>query len=359
MACVFSVLWGMHAGYLSNYLLGFLFLFRKVEYVLMCILAYQLIRDRDNGKTIIKIIDRTLPILMIIGFLQLTGHVGGFIQGYYAPDVSWRIPSTFSGPYEYSAYLVLITPIYLYRLIYNRKVLSSLIVLPMIFVSLYFTQARISIVAFGVILLLFFMFSRRMLYRSISISVIVIGCIFFLLSQSSSLSSILPERFSTVNISDMVLQTKIAMKQADFDRFLEYGYTVYNVGDDMSFSMRIGKWADMLDGFSRSPILGVGLSVTTEAVDGNYIRYLAESGILGFSLWLILIYRILKISKSIKTANKDLLLMKNAVFFGTFGLLVMAIFIDIFEASKIAMIYWFFIGVLIKLNSLQNEEERA
>ena len=91
----------------------------------------------------------------------------------------------------------------------------------------------------------------------------------------------------------------------------------------------------------------------TEAVvsiaDGNYVRVITESGIIGFALWLALqIIIIIHMDKN----NK----LNTTVRFGMYSLLLGAIFIDVFEASKVMMAFYFILGMAYKEN--KNNEER-
>ena len=119
----------------------------------------------------------------------------------------------------------------------------------------------------------------------------------------------------------------------------------------MSYAIRINKWMALIDGTLRNPIFGLGASITKEAADGNYIRILAETGIVGLICWLLLVRKIIKNSKNYNDSIN--LIIK----YGMYMLVLTAILIDIFESSKIMMFYWFILGCAYSNNKLLDKGE--
>lgn len=353
VACLLSVCYGIYLGFINNPLLGFMFLFRKIEYFIFIFLGYIYFTDNKNTKKFIKAIDVSVVILLIIGIFQKFGIIGAYALGRYDPDSSDRIMSTFSGAYEYSSFLVMITPIYIYRMKANKKLaLFYVIFLAIIGYSVLITEARIALVAFSAMIAI----SIWKMIKSNAIKLVIIfyaigltfvgGALAQNISASGSVEYL--ERFSTIDIGPMIDETKYAYNVRDYKTFLVTGPQIYFAGSDLSYSMRMSKWLNYIDGVQHNPIFGLGLSTTGEAVDGNYIRYLAESGLLGFSLWLMLILTVLKVGK--KVMKKDSL-EGYLLYSATIGLLMIAVFIDVFEASKVAMLFWFIVGwSLVNLN---------
>ena len=96
-------------------------------------------------------------------------------------------------------------------------------------------------------------------------------------------------------------------------RFIESGYT-FETGDQLSFRLldkegllqqtRFDVWLVGWDLFVESPILGVGWFSAEQKwklVQSGYLQILLETGILGFSLFVILLFRAL--SRGIKLVN--------------------------------------------------------
>lgn len=129
---------------------------------------------------------------------------------------------------------------------------------------------------------------------------------------------------------------------------------------DLSFTTRFqGEWPNTILAFKRNIILGSGYGSVSLAVDNNYLRILGESGLIGFvaffSIFLIggiYIKRVLP--------NVDSPVVRSFVLgfvAGTFGLMLNAVFIDVFEASKIAFTFWLLMGVTIGILQLYKKEK--
>ena len=126
----------------------------------------------------------------------------------------------------------------------------------------------------------------------------------------------------------------------------------FTIDGDRSFIIRISKWFDLIDLSMKYPITGAGVSISGEALDGNYTRILCESGIIGLILWTLFIVIILIENKHSKYKYKSI------VIFGMFTLLLQALFIDIFEASKIMMFYYFILGCSIFYIEKNNKKNK-
>lgn len=355
--CAISTFYGTWRGYMEQPLLGAMFWFRKFEYMFLALLGYYVFRSlRGASNIVIRITHVCTAIIIGVGLLQLGGYVGGWAMGTYRSLIEmaeFRIMSVFSGPYEYGAYLVMITPLYLFRSLRGNNKLAHFAVLIMIAASLYFTQARVALVAFIVVVFLMLFRSRRWPLVILLSLGILIGAVMVPFGKGVVP---LPERFSSVNPVPMMQEFEYRWQHRDFDLYLKYGALLdFSQTSDVSWSYRMSKWANILDGFMKNPVFGVGLSVTNEAVDGNYIRYLAESGLVGFISWLLLMSLVWRRTKT-KCADPQDELIRLMVRYGVFGLAIQATLIDIFEASKIAMMLWFLVGALY---AIQREEVQS
>lgn len=118
-------------------------------------------------------------------------------------------------------------------------------------------------------------------------------------------------------------------------------------------------WPWAIEGFKRNPLLGSGYSTLSktsigqfteaESTDNDYLRLLGETGLLGFISFFAILFFILKTSiKALKDKIDPFLLAFTAGFIAfTLGLLVNALYIDVFEASKVAFMFWALTGVLL------------
>ena len=124
---------------------------------------------------------------------------------------------------------------------------------------------------------------------------------------------------------------------------------------DLSFTTRFqGEWPKAIAAFKRNILLGSGYASVTLAVDNNYLRILGESGLLGLMSFLsIFLIAGLYIQKILPKVDDPVT--RNFVLgfvAGTFGLMLNAIFIDVFEASKIAFTYWLLMGITLGILTL-------
>ncbi len=118
-------------------------------------------------------------------------------------------------------------------------------------------------------------------------------------------------------------------------------------------------WPMAIKGFLKNPILGSGYSTLNkekfehfsfaESTDNDYLRSLGETGILGFlsffSIFALFLYLCIKNLKRLK--DPLLIAFLVGIIGGTFGMLVNAVYIDVFEASKVAFIFWALIGISV------------
>ena len=123
---------------------------------------------------------------------------------------------------------------------------------------------------------------------------------------------------------------------------------VSTVLPDISVATRIQvEWPRAIKAFLKYPIFGKGPSSITEATDNDYLRWLGETGFIGTALFIgILGTMFLSIFKaSLKNKSDQILLW--GLLAGFFGLLINASMIDIFEASKVAYVFWMIMGITI------------
>lgn len=132
------------------------------------------------------------------------------------------------------------------------------------------------------------------------------------------------------------------------------------VAYDLSFTTRFqGEWPQAIDAFKRNILFGSGYSSVGLAVDNNYLRILGEVGLLGFSSFLaIFLFAGIYIKKVLPEV--DSLVVKSFILgmaAGVVGLALNAVFIDVFEASKIAFFLWLLLGVTIGVLHLYQKSD--
>lgn len=131
---------------------------------------------------------------------------------------------------------------------------------------------------------------------------------------------------------------------------------------DISLTTRLqGEWPKALKAFQRNFLLGSGYSSVGLATDNDYLRLLAETGILGLVSFLSILFTLLLIVRQVLKKLKPGLSRSVVIGIasGIFGLCLNAFLIDIFEASKVAYILWAMVGIMIALYSLAVKKKES
>lgn len=123
-------------------------------------------------------------------------------------------------------------------------------------------------------------------------------------------------------------------------------------------------WPRAITAFQRNPFLGTGYSTlvktavweqtTAESTDNDYLRLLGETGLFGFVSFLLIF------AVSVWVLYRGFKVSKDPFYYGLFasgiglsvGLMINALYIDIFESSKVAYSYWSLMGILLAVASL-------
>ncbi len=132
------------------------------------------------------------------------------------------------------------------------------------------------------------------------------------------------------------------------------------VAYDLSFTTRFqGEWPHATLAFERNILVGSGYGSVSLAVDNNYLRMLAETGILGtlafFAIFVAMGIYIKKILADIDSPVARNFVLGVAA--GIIGLSLNATLIDVFEASKIAYLLWMLIGITFGVLILYQKKE--
>lgn len=318
---------------------------------------------------------------------------------------SSRVSATFGGHYDLAAYLVFVIPIVISIFIVTKrwyvKLLVGVIGVGAIEI-LNFTASRTSFAAYLVGVVSMFFFWKR---KKWILPVLFVSLFISLLSNNSVLQrfakTVQPVKIITINTASTALPSnlqKIIKETKEFEEnkkpenpppgTVTIG-KVSNAGTsnatsnvttvitdnelkklqekdiaiatasgafliqkayalDISFTTRFqAEWPRDWIAFVTNPVFGTGYSSLTLASDNDYLRALGETGITGFLAFLF-IFLILGIYlKNTVGSVKDSLL--QAFLFGlaggVVGLLMNAVLIDVFEASKVAESLWLLLGI--------------
>lgn len=166
---------------------------------------------------------------------------------------------------------------------------------------------------------------------------------------------------------DVPDQIKVATISAQGDRSfiiieVPRTYSENALKHGLSMAIRLDTlWPQAINGFYANPLLGTGYATLTksevnqfteaDSTDNNFLRTLGETGFLGFlSFYGSIIIALITCKKIIfdKLDNDNFKKLFAIGFIGaTIGLLINAVFIDVFAASKVAYTYWAITGVML------------
>lgn len=139
----------------------------------------------------------------------------------------------------------------------------------------------------------------------------------------------------------------------------EYSANALKYG--LSMAIRLDAlWPQAIKGFLRNPVLGSGYSTLVksnvgeftyaESTDNDYLRMLGETGLLGTVAFLGIIYWLVRSAYFNLSHGDDFTFLLSLGAIGaTVAMLITATYIDIFESSKVAYVYWMMAAIVAYL----------
>lgn len=140
----------------------------------------------------------------------------------------------------------------------------------------------------------------------------------------------------------------------------EYPVADADVGVARSGEIRFNaEWPRAINAWKKNIFVGSGLGSITLATDNDYLRCLGESGLLGFITFAAInIFFIIKtIPILFKKSSNIYNLISIILFGGLLTTLANAVFIDVFEASKTAYLFWIMMAFYHQSLNLKNEKK--
>ncbi len=360
-----------------NAFLGLLHLFRRIEYVIPFYLGFEAIqRDRKNLIFFVKIILIVLVFVFIYGYGQKNFDWPVIItqNEEYSKGIALRympgghINSTFAGHYDLASYLILILPMIYTAIFLIKNNLNKLILSTPFFMGMWLlvnTASRISLVSF-----LFSVCLSLILVKKLKAIPIIIVITIIFASFSSNLIARYQRIIDVVEIKFKQTNNLIPTVMAATDTNVLPKRKIENltptpqpVFEDRSANIRLNvEWPRAFRALSKNPLLGTGYSSITLATDNDYLRLLGEVGIFGFLAFILLILRIIITLLNKYPFSKMFKGLELAYVAGLTaaipGVLLNAFFIDIFEASKFAISFWLFMGILISLTRYDSNNSK-
>ncbi len=323
---------------------GLLHLFRRFEYMSMFFVGFYLFNKKIHFQFLLNLLIFATTIISLYGlgqqYLQfpiISTTNSEFSKGLALTlGAGARINSTFAGHYDLAAFMLFPLILIISLIIQNPKYKIPLIILWIIsYWVMLLSASRITFASLFIATILFLIFVKK--YKLIPLFVIITVFGFLASPQlRGRYLELIKNHLSIPKVSAQevvrpVFDTADALKPPA-------------VPEDRSLNIRLkAEWPKALRAFYKNPVFGSGFSSIGLASDNEYLRLLAESGILGFFSFILIFYRYIKLI----IKSKDYFLLATAC--AIIGLLLNALFIDVFTASKIALFTWLLIGITTKI----------
>lgn len=394
--------------------LGLLHSLRRVEYMIMFFIASSVIKTKKDFWQIISFFFVSVFVVILYGlgqkFLNFPAvqtmnpeYAKGYIL-YLTPDS--RISATFGGHYDLAIYLVMAIPLILSFYFFKKNNLFLYLFIGALLILLY-TSSRSSFIAYLIATVGFLLFIRKFKFL-ILVLILTAGLMFttgeitkrflktfqvrrILVDDKTGAVYIgqtittkeLPAGSFYVKLKDQtknsddnlntfrnkIVQEKVneatnsgVLTVSNTDKYVATLSAnlrpVNTVVSDISMATRFQvEWPRAINAFKKNPLLGTGPSSITEATDGDYFRWIGEVGLLGTITFLNILFLILKtIFVSIKKLSFEEKLIGYGFIFGFFALFINASYIDAFEASKVAYVFWTLAGLYVGYYRLTYEK---
>ena len=365
VANLLSVFVGRIRGYDNQVLLSVLMVIRKFEYFAFALAGIYAARKLKNPYrdfyseftwlSVLYMIPAVLQVMTKVSYAVNGADLGDYLHGTAA--------STFNGYYEYGQFLCFAGAVYICDLLSEREkakiwktsIPVSLIMLPLTLGMLVLSKSRSSLViGFLLVLIAIYFPIRKTISRPRLIAggyggIIILAGVTILLTGVISVNMM--SRFGDVVTDGFFENVRALLAKGNFRRYVtlirtdnfEY-VAVDRLGyldkmSDFSTAVRLMKWGAALDGFRMNPLLGYGTGVT-HVMDGHYIRLLGETGLLGTSIWLIFYFGMMRFVWKLRRQSR----LSKMVLLMMLSILLNAVMIDMFDASKPMEMLWLLVG---------------
>lgn len=372
---------------------------RRGEYLLPFFIASAAVRSREDIKFYIQVLGLTVFLVVIYGagqkFFGLP--VISTMNVEFAKGIALllqegaRVNSTFAGHYDLAAFMVVILNLVAaVTLALRRKlfVLLGALLAAASFWMLLLSASRISFAAYLVSITFTLWLAKRRLLIAPILVLSLIGMLGTTGFASRYLSTwrvnleFISARISkpgevTISGQELALLPTPTPKVLEVETTGPQRIVIVTPGrgtaqaaaspisrqleGDRSASIRFdAEWPRALRSFYKNPLLGTGYSSITLATDNDYLRALGEVGLLGFTAFVIILVLLLQEAASfVAKASDELLRLAVLGMMGaTLGFLLNAAFIDVFEASKTATMFWLLAGLTIGITRLPAKADK-
>jgi len=332
--------------------------FRRVEYLSIFFLVYTAAQNERTRRFFFELFIIPIVGVFLYGLAQI--YLGApvistmNVESSKGAALTLRpgvpLSSTFAGHYDLAVYLTMMLTILTALLCSIKNRLKFIVTFVGFLSTLWlFMQAGSRIGLLGLFLSIALV---SFLYRKYIIGAVLIVTMFAFIATSpgyidrfKSIINIVTAKFSEVIVPSIYAAVTPAPTPTPEE--------LRPLQQDTSTSIRFDvEWPRAMRSLYKNPFLGTGYSSLTLSTDNDYLRALGETGILGFLAFVsVIIGLLVKLIKNLKKQiGFDRLLSISAL-----GILVVfttaAIFLDVFESSKIAILFWAYMGLSLSTKS--------
>ncbi|MCP5002944.1 MAG: O-antigen ligase family protein [Planctomycetes bacterium] len=329
IVCLLSTVLGAVFG--KVHITGFMFVLKYIEYYIVFFMAINCVETKKQVNVFIILLLVTSAIISIYAISQIPSGE--------------RVSAPFEGktgePGTLGGYLLLILSVGIGLFLTSESRTIKVLLSGLMFINLIAlmaTQSRAAWIGLPFMYLCFIIMSKK--------RVMLLGVLAVIIAISPLvLPKSVKERFSGTFITERGYEAEIGG---------------VDVPLDASASERVLSWQRILNDYKNHPILGYGVT-GYGFIDSQYFRTLVELGIVGLSIYLFLmyqIYRFLLESHRIARDNvgKGLTM---GLLAGLTALLLHAIGSNTFIIIRIMEPFWFFMGLVFVLYSIENKRPEA
>lgn len=296
-----------------------------------------------------------------------------------------RVNSTFAGHYDLAVFLAMTITVLsaLFFAIKKRLKPAVLILGGLSLLVLIMTAARLSFVAAFAGIIFALIFTKKTKYLLLIFAAAVVILIYPSQLRDRLISTVTVNLFSQgqryegvtvdqrvrskLNIPTLAVQT--SSKSASTSSFARGSGTATDItpgepidttqlGVYRSFSIRLNlEWPRAVNAFIKNPLLGTGYSSLDIATDNDILRSLGEVGLLGTAALALIIVEVAKrIKRNLQSTDKFLKYFSAGVLAMLLAFVINGLFIDVFEASKVASLFWMILGLNLAVTKIIKSE---
>jgi len=306
---------------------GLFFMFKYIEYFIIFYLSSSIIQNEKQIREFLKMFLIVFVIVDIYAFFQI-----GHMERISAPFQHGSEPNTLGGyqVFMLGILLGLLTQDNMRQWKWPLMLLAAFTLIP-----LAYTLSRASYGALVTMYLTLIFFSKFST-KTVLVGILALLLILFLAFKP-----------------DFIMERLVSAVTPEYQENVP---TVKVLGLSLgaSPSARINDWVYLFHQWTRQPFLGFGLT-GTRFVDGQYIKVIVETGLVGFTAFILLIVTIFRQTLKIYKNTKNGLYKGLAIGFlaGHMGMIVHAISANTFIIIRIMEPYWFLAGMVMVIPYLE------